>query len=369
MRSLLVAEQLRQRVPGGIGTYVRGLVQGLHRNGADVTLWASRAAGGAPDSVAALGVPVVTSPLPSKALVWAWGRGRGAAPSGYDVVHASSLAVPPGGEAPLAVTVHDLAWRRVPETFPPRGRRWHEAALGRALDRAALVVAPSRQTADDLLAAGAAAARVEVVDEGCDHLPPADLAGAAAFRAGVGVEGDYLLTVSTLEPRKNLPRLMAAYGAVRGRLPEPWPLLVVGPEGWGDALQPQGEVVLAGHVADGGVLAGLYAGARLVASVPLWEGFGLPAVEPMVVGTPVVASPQPSLGGAAYEVDPLDVEAIGAALLRVATDGPLRDDLAARGRARAAQLTWAATAARHAELWDALAGASKRGLRGPNAQR
>ena len=357
MRSLVVAEQLRGRVPGGIGTYVRGLIGGLQERGADVTAWASRSRRSGDDPVAALGVPVVTSPLPSRALVWAWDQGRAAPPPGYDVVHATSLAVPARGDAPMAVFVHDLAWRRVPETFPPRGRRWHEAALGRALARAELLLTPSRQTADDLVGAGAPAGRVEVVEEGCDHLPAADVAGAAAFRAAHGIAGDYLLTVSTLEPRKNLPRLLAAFAAARPRLPEPLPLLVVGPVGWGDALPPQDGVVLGGHVADGGVLAGLYAGARLVASVPLWEGFGLPAVEPMLTGTPVVASPQPSTGGAAYEVDPLDVGGIAAALVRVATDAELRADLVAAGRARAAALTWSATAARHVELWGSLAGA------------
>jgi alpha-1,3-rhamnosyl/mannosyltransferase len=116
--------------------------------------------------------------------------------------------------------------------------------------------------------------------------------------------------------------------------------------------QPDG-VVLAGHV-EGAVLAGLYAGARLVASVPLVEGFGLPAVEPMAFGVPVVASPVPSSGGAAYSVDPADVEAIAAAIVRVGTDEALRAELAAAGRARAATLTWASSAARHAEIWTSL---------------
>ena len=372
MRPLLVAEQLRRRVPGGIGTYVRGLARELD----GVTLWASRART-APDPLAALGRPVATSPLPSRALVWAWDRGwalpLAAPPPGYDVVHAPSLALPAAVEnTPLSVTVHDLAWRRVPETFPPRGRRWHEAALGRAIDRASLLLAPSRQTADDLLAAGAPAGRVEVVDEGCDHLPAPDHEAAAALLAGLGVEGDYLLSVSTLEPRKNLDRLVAAYDTARDRLPGRMPLVVAGPVGWGEALprrsghagrprQSRPGVVLAGNV-EGAALAGLYGRAVAVVTVPLWEGYGLPAVEAMACGAPVVASPQPSLGGAAYEVDPTDVDAIAAALVRVATDAGLRADLVAAGRARAATLTWAAAAARHRELWASLRPAS-RGVR------
>lgn len=369
MRLLLVAEQLRRRAPDGISTYIRGLVGGLEAlpSGPHVTLWASRPPSGPlgqsrPDPVAALGHDTLTSLLPSKALVWAWDRGWvspwSAAPEGFDVVHATSLAVPPPGSAPLAVTVHDLVWRRVPETFPPRGWRWHEAALGRAIARAQALVAPSRQTADDLIAAGASARRVEVVEEGSDHLPPPDEAGARALLARLGVTGDFLLTVSTLEPRKNLPRLMAAYQAARPRLPEPWPLLVVGPAGWGDALRPVPGVVMAGPV-EGAVLAGLYSQARVVASVPLVEGFGLPAVEAMACGAPVVASPVPSTGEAAYTVDPLDQSAIAEALVRVAGDEALRVDLVAAGRARAAQLTWAASAAGHAEVWSSLSSATR----------
>ena len=371
MRLLLVADQLRGHAPDGISTYIRGLVGGLDAlpSPPHVTLWASRPppSQAVHDPVAALGHDTLTSLLPRKALVWAWDRGWispwSAAPDGFDVIHATSLAVPPRGSAPLAVTVHDLVWRRVPEAFPARGRRWHEAALGRAIARAAALVAPSRQTADDLLAAGAPARRVTVVEEGCDHLPPPDRDGAAALLKSLGVDGDFLLTVSTLEPRKNLTRLIAAYQAARPRLSEPWPLLVVGPAGWGPRLSPQPGVVLAGPV-EGAVLAGLYARARVVASVPLVEGFGLPAVEAMACGAAVVASPVPSTGDAAYTVDPTDTSAITEALARVATDDTLRRDLLAAGRARAAQLTWAAAAARHVEVWASLsASAGHRGRR------
>jgi alpha-1,3-rhamnosyl/mannosyltransferase len=112
-------------------------------------------------------------------------------------------------------------------------------------------------------------------------------------------------------------------------------------------------VVLAG-AADGATLAALYARSRLVAYVPVLEGFGLPVVEAMSACTPVVASAVPSAGGAAREIDPLDAGAIADALVEVATDDRVRSALVTAGLLRAGELTWAAAARRHVELWGAL---------------
>jgi glycosyltransferase involved in cell wall biosynthesis len=213
-----------------------------------------------------------------------------------------------------------------------------------------MLVTPSEPTAAALVSMGVSPDRVAVIEEGCDHLPPPDAVGARHVLSTLGVDGPYLLTVSTLEPRKNLARLMAAYRLVRPRLPEPWPLVVVGPAGWGAALAPEPGTALAGKVPDA-VLAALYAGARCVAYVPLVEGFGLPAVEAMRAGVPVVASSMPSTGGAAREVDPIDVESIADAVLVAAVDEAERSALVESGRARAATLRWETAARRHIEVW------------------
>ncbi|HET6795119.1 MAG TPA: glycosyltransferase family 1 protein [Acidimicrobiales bacterium] len=356
MKVLLVVEQLRRRVPGGVGTYARGLVQGLVAMGGtdpDVALFASRPApgGSATDPLAGLGLPLLTSPLPSAALVRLWNRGLGRVPAGRDLIHATSLAFPPRMGGRLSVMVHDLAWREVPDAFPPHGRRWHEEALGRAMRRADLLLTPSPGVAEALSAEGRVP--VEVVDEGCDHLPPPDVEGAARVLAGAGVDGPYILSVGTLEPRKNLPRLVEAYGLARPALPGPWPLIVVGPRGWGGPLEAAEGVVPVGPV-PASVLAGLYAGARLLAYVPLLEGWGLPATEAMHAGVPVVASPMPSTGGAALEVDPNDPGSIAHGLVVAAGDDDRRRALVAAGATRAAGLRWESVARRHTELWEKL---------------
>ncbi len=234
----LLVEQLRRKAAGGIGTYVRGLIQGLadlpDEDRPDIELFASRPKA-KPDPLARLGFPLRTSALPGPVLTRAWDRGLLRAPTGYDVVHALSMATPDPGAAALVSTVHDLLWRHVPETYPARGRAWHEAALRRALARSDRFLVPSDVVAGDLIEAGASPDRVSVVPMGCDHLPPPDPVAVDALLARLGVGGPFLLSVGTMEPRKNLVRLALAYDRMRSSLPEPWPLVVVGPSGWGSS--------------------------------------------------------------------------------------------------------------------------------------
>ena len=369
---LLAVEQLRRRVPGGIGSYARGLLGGLATVAAEgetveLALLASRAPAGIDDPLAAFGRPVLTSRLPSLLMTRAWDHGLSRAPAGFDVVHSVSLASPQlrhSSPERLVVTVHDVAWRRHPEATTRRGARWHEAALRRASRSRAALVVPSRLVAADLLARGIAQSRVTVVPSGADHLPPPDPDATDALLRGAGVSGAFLLTVSTLEPRKNVDRLVRAFGRVRSSLPGPWPLVIVGPTGWGPGPEkpPAADHVVFTGPVPAAVLSELYRRARAFAYVPLTEGYGLPPLEAMRAGVPTVVSDEvPSvhdLGAPdpapARIVDALDVDDIAAGLAAVLTDEVLRAALARQGAAYAAGRTWRATASAHLDLWRSL---------------
>jgi glycosyltransferase involved in cell wall biosynthesis len=253
------------------------------------------------------------------------------------------------------VTVHDIAWRQLPFAYPPRGRKWHERALMHSIRSGHRFIVSSDKVARELHEAGAATGSVSVIEPGCDHLPAPSDRVAHQVLSRIGVDGPFILTVGTLEPRKNLQALIDAYAKVRDALPGKWPLVIVGPKGWGPEVTPVEGVVFAGMIS-AGELSSLYSKAELLAYVPLLEGYGLPPLEAMQAGIPVLASPMPSLGGAASEVSPKDTANIAEGLLEVATDQQLRSNLVSAGRRRAEALTWEACASKHVDLWFSVLG-------------
>jgi len=228
----LVAEQLFQRPSGGIGTYVRGLLDALPGAGVAVRPVIARHAD---DEVAAEGLAEpIRLPLPRTALYESWGRlGRPTVAGAVDLVHATSLAYPFAERRPLVVTVHDLLFRTYPEAYTPRGVSFHERGVAR-LGRAAAVVCPSAWTADQVRALPDAPAMVAVTPLGCDLHPASDAEVEAAL-AALAVRRPYVLWIGSREPRKNLRGAIEGFAAAaRGGIDPDTTLVLAGPVGWGE---------------------------------------------------------------------------------------------------------------------------------------
>jgi glycosyltransferase involved in cell wall biosynthesis len=236
---------------------------------------------------------------------------------------------PPQRGGLRSTMIHDLVPLHHPEWVHPRTKRMHSAKYAHAAGSCDVVVVNSRYTGDDVAEMlGVPAERIHVAYPGVDAVYTTD---------GPRADGDYVLAVGTLEPRKNLGNAIAA---LRGR-----ELRVVGARGWGD-VEARGErVTWLGPLHDE-ALARQLRGASVLVYPSRFEGFGMPIVEAMACGTPVVASSHPSLdeacGDAAVRVDPFDVEAIAAGIRDALAR---RDELVPLGLAHAARFSWERTGA------------------------
>jgi len=278
-------------------------------------------------------------------------------PGRVDLLHAPVNVVPLLASVPTVVTVHDLAFMAMPERFLPAKRRYLETFTRLTMGKARHVIADSEHTRGDLIRLlGVPPERVTAVPLGVngDFHPPNE-ASKEAFRARQNLPAHYLLYLGTLEPRKNLVTLVRAYARLR-RSGLDWPLVLAGGKGWlyEDIFRAVAEEGLTEHVRFPGYVAyedqPLWYGCATAFVYPsTYEGFGLPVLEAMACGTPVVASTASSVpeaaGDAAILVDPHDGEALAAAIERLANDATLRDDLSGRGLARAALFPWSRTAA------------------------
>ena len=348
MRVGLVVDQLFAPVPGGTGRYAGELAVALTTATPPLSSlqpWSAWHGLRPPQLSGACGLRQL--PLGSKLLARTWERGLGPAPRGADLVHATTLLVPPKRDAALVVTIHDVVPWTHPKTLTPRGLGFHRRMGARAAREADLIVTPTVAVADQVRDILDPVAEVIAVHPGfSSHLTVPD--DARQRRSRLVGRDDYLLFVGTAEPRKGLDTLLDALAepALHGQS-----LVVVGPRGWGgvdvrqsaEARGIQERVTVTGRVQDGD-LAALYAGASLVVMPSQAEGFGLPILEAMTLGVPAVTSDDPAMcevGAGATQVFPVgDAAALCAAIVLVLGDPGLRAQMVAAGKRRAQDFDW-----------------------------
>lgn len=259
------------------------------------------------------------------------------------------------GNLPFVLTLHDLSFLRHPEWYTRSRALYYRLAASRSAHRARRIITGSAYTKADIIQ------RLGIPEDLIDVTPygvrpvfrPVDYAAQGEAIEALEIPDQYFVYAGTLEPRKNLPRLIRAWDQTASE--HPFDLVIVGREGWKlDAFQSallgarhRDRIHCVGHLPEAQLIAVISA-ARAFLWPSLFEGFGLPPLEAMACGTPVLSSNTSSLpevcGDAAILVDPLNVEAIADGIRRLATDNRLREDYRLRGRARAKQFTWDRTA-------------------------
>jgi glycosyltransferase involved in cell wall biosynthesis len=347
---------------GGIGRLTRGLLGGvaaLDPHNQYLCLVARDAPRGAPLAKNFTTLPL---PLPERALNILWHRLRvplnieifaGA----VDVFHAPNFSLPPSRAARRLVTLHDLTFLRYPDGAAPSLRQFLSHSVPHAARHATRIIADSQATKDDLIEwLKLPAEKISVVYAGVDERfqPITDEAQRNTVRAKYQLKRPFILGVGTLEPRKNYVGLMQAFA--RAQLPD-HELLIAGGRGWLyepiiSAAQTTPRVRLLGFVDDAD-LPTLYSLASAYCLPSHYEGFGIPCIEAMACGTPVVCSNRPCLpeivGDAALMVAPDELEGLAAALQNIVNDVVLRQTLIQRGFARAKEFPWSRGAR---DLWE-----------------
>ena len=276
-----------------------------------------------------------------------------------DVVHVQYTA-PPRTPCALVATIHDLSFEHLPETFKRRSRAQLRLTVRRTAKKAAQILTLSEFSRRDIIETYALdPERVFVTPPAAPShfVPVTDVTELRRIRMTYGIQRDYILALGSIQPRKNLVRLIKAYESLRGvvsseQLPQ---LVLAGRRGWLEAetiraaelSEARGDILFIGYVPDADLPA-VYSGALCFAYPSYFEGFGLPILEAMQCGTPVIAGNRTSLpgvaGDAALLVDPFDQAAIGNGLVRLIKNADYRAELRVKGLDRAAAFSWKNTA-------------------------
>lgn len=276
-----------------------------------------------------------------------------------DVLHVQFTA-PPFAPCPVVTTIHDLSFEHLPETFKRRSRAQLRLTVRRTARKAALILTLSEFSRRDIIETYAVDPERVIVTPAAapTHFKPVDdETELEKIRERYGISANYLLSLGSIQPRKNLARLIEAFQWLRTSRPddEPLQLVIAGKRGWLDdevfrAAQQDGlneSIKFIGYVPEED-LPGLYSGAMCFVYPSYFEGFGLPVLEAMQCGAPVIAGNQTSLpevaGDAALLFDPFDTRALGEAIAWVIDHPEYRAELRVKGLKRAAEFSWIATA-------------------------
>ena len=352
------------RQTAGIGRIIRGQIDALVQQnpGYDISLFVAGKV--TPEQRAAAPLSLHTFPaISERNLTRIWHRLNVPVPrvdwltgGSVDLFHATDFVMAPAKARKKLLTVHDLAFMRYPQAAMPSLHHYLNVVVPRSIDRSDHLIADSRNTAMDIESTWPQLeGRVSVVQGAVDHgifrsVSDTDVIDAVRRKYAIG-DSPYVFALSTLEPRKNYPRLIRAFHAARRDSGLPHRLVIGGKKGWlydeifttvGE-LGMEGEVHFPGFVDDDDLPA-LYSGAEFFAYPSLYEGFGLPVVEALACGTPVLTSDNsclPEAGGeGALYVDAESVESIADGIIRLATLPDLRGQLSAAGEIHARSFTW-----------------------------
>jgi glycosyltransferase involved in cell wall biosynthesis len=301
--------------------------------------------------------------------IWsAWTFPRALDDDRIGVAHVQ-YTIPPLMPCPVVTTIHDVSFKRCPEFFTLKDRLILSAAVRRAARRAARILSVSEHGKRELLDLyGIPPERIAVVYPGVDdQFAPLNRESARrAVAKRYGISAPFILTVGVIQPRKNLPRLLEAFARLKGILRTDHKLVIVGKSGWREdnlldrirALDLVGDVALTGYVPYED-LPVLYNAADIFVYPSVYEGFGLPPLEAMACGTPVITGNLTSLpevvGEAGIMADPYDPDSFAQAMLNVLSSESLRADMAARGPEQAAKFSWDTMAHQMAAVYRAAA--------------